>query len=193
MKLRLFTVLTVLMMVLVACQNTDNNEDANPNNTDGNVEPTRYEGQNINDGNRDGDRNQNRDHMLERDADRNTDAEYNVSKEAAEKITDKMDNIDHAYVLTTENNAYVGANLDIDNDDNARNDSNMEITDDVKDEIADIVRSVDSSIDHVYVTSNPDFLDLADKYVNDMDNGNPVEGFFDQIGSMIDRVFPDAK
>ncbi|MFD1065775.1 YhcN/YlaJ family sporulation lipoprotein [Oceanobacillus locisalsi] len=192
MKLRLFTVLTVLMMVLVACQNTDN-QDTNPNDTDGNVEPTRYEGQNINDGGRNGDRDQNRNHMVERDADRNANAEYNVSKEAAEKITNEMDNIDYAYVLTTENNAYVGANLDIDNNDNARNDSNMEITDDVKGEIADIVRSVDSSIDHVYVTSNPDFLDLADRYVNDMDNGNPVEGFFDQMGSMIDRVFPDAR
>ncbi len=69
----------------------------------------------------------------------------------------------------------------------------MEVTDDVKDKIADIVRSVDPSIDNVYVTTNPDFLDLADRYVNDMDNGHPVEGFFDQIGSMIDRVFPDAK
>jgi len=192
MKLRLFAVLTVLMMVLVACQNT-NNDDTNPNNSDGNVEPTRYQGQNIDDNARD----RNRDHTIDRVSDRNTDAEYNVSKEAAEKITDEMDDIDHAYVLTTRNNAYVGANLDIDNEGNRNNQGNnegsMEITDDVKEQIADIVRSVDSSIDNVYVTSNPDFLDLADRYVNDMDNGNPVEGFFDQIGGMIDRVFPDAK
>lgn len=192
MKLRLFAVLTVLMMVLVACQNT-NNDDTNPNNSDGNVEPTRYQGQHVDDNARD----RNRDHTIDRVSDRNTDAEYNVSKEAAEKITDEMDEIDHAYVLTTRNNAYVGANLDIDNEGNRNNQENnegsMEITDDVKDRIADIVRSVDSSIDNVYVTSNPDFLDLADRYVNDMDNGNPVEGFFDQIGGMIDRVFPDAK
>ena len=190
MKLRLFTVLTVLMMVLVACQNT-NDEGANPNNPDGNVEPTRYQGQNIGDDTRNHDRNRDgRDHTLERVSDR--DADYNVSKEAAEKITDEMDEIDHAYVLTTDNNAYVGANLDVDNGE-AKNDSGMEVTDDVKDKISDIVRSVDPSIDKVYVTSNPDFLDLTDRYVNDMDNGRPVEGFFDQIGSMIDRVFPDAK
>ncbi|WP_152654922.1 YhcN/YlaJ family sporulation lipoprotein [Oceanobacillus sp. CFH 90083] len=188
MKLRLFTVLTVLMMVLVACQNT-NNEDTNPNNTDGNVEPTRYQGQDIGDDAR----NQGRDNTFERVSDRDADADYNVSKEAAEKITDEMDEIDNAYVLTTRNNAYVGANLDIDNNNDAANESSMEVTDEVKDKIADIVRSVDSSIDNVYVTTNPDFLDLADRYVNDMDNGHPVEGFFDQIGSMIDRVFPDAK
>lgn len=126
MKIRLFTVLTVLMMVLVACQNT-NNDDTGSNNPDGNVEPTRYQGQNINDNARD----ENRGQMLERDADRNN-ADYSVSKEAAERITDEMGNIDHAYVLTTDNNAYVGANLDIDNNDNARNEDGMEITDDVK-------------------------------------------------------------
>ncbi|MCT1903161.1 YhcN/YlaJ family sporulation lipoprotein [Oceanobacillus sojae] len=193
MKLRLFAVLTVLMMALVACQNTDNG-DMNPNDTEGDVEPTRYQGHNMGDDAR----NQGRDHTLERVSDRNNDrdADYNVSKEAADKITEEMDNIDHAYVLTTKNNAYVGANLDTDNDEARRDNDNgngMEVTDEVKDKIADIVRSVDPSIDHVHVTTNPDFLDLADRYVNDMDNGNPVEGFFDQIGNMIDRVFPDTK
>ncbi|GIO21597.1 YhcN/YlaJ family sporulation lipoprotein [Oceanobacillus sp. J11TS1] len=197
MKLRLFTVLTVLMMVLVACQNTDNDGDTNPDNSNGNVEPTRYEGNNNNTSDNLG--NRDRDYMMNREADRggehNRDMDYNVSKEAAEKITNEMDNIDNAYVLTTDNNAYVGANLDIENDrnNNNNNDSSMEVTDDIKNQIADIVRSVDPSIDNVYVTSNPDFLDLADNYVNDMDNGRPVEGFFDQIGGMIDRVFPDRE
>ncbi len=80
MKLRLFAVLTVLMMVLVACQNTDNG-DTNPNDNEGNVEPTRYQGHNMGDDAR----NQGRDHTLERVSDRNGDADYDVSKEAAEK------------------------------------------------------------------------------------------------------------
>lgn len=187
MKLRLIAIMTLIMMALVACQNADDN-DATRNNPDGNVEPTRYQDQNI------GDDNRQRDHVMERDVDRNADRDmnYDVSKEAAERITEEMDDIDRAYVLTTDNTAYVGANLDTKGNQEA-SESGAELTDDVKDKIADIVRSVDSSIDNVYVTTNPDFMDLADRYANDMEAGNPVEGFFNQIGNMIDRVFPDGR
>src|SRR5699024_6811246 len=44
----------------------------------------------------------------------NTQNEYDVSKEAADQIVDKVDEIDQAYVITTKNNAYVAAKLDND-------------------------------------------------------------------------------
>src|SRR5699024_12005741 len=80
---------------------------------------------------------------------------YDVSEEAAKKITDEVDEIDYAYVLTTNNNAYVAAVLDNDRDRadgqnnqqddnrdmNQRDDEGQELTDDVKDEISDIVKS----------------------------------------------------
>ncbi|WP_368855437.1 YhcN/YlaJ family sporulation lipoprotein, partial [Virgibacillus salexigens] len=44
---------------------------------------------------------------------------YDVSKEAADKITNEIDEIDRAYVVTTDNNAYVAAGLD-------KNDANTE-------------------------------------------------------------------
>lgn len=149
---------------------------------------------------------------------------YDVSKEAADKITKEVSEIHHAYVLTTDNNAYVAAVLDNDErhqnrmnhdprtgDTNINKDNNLrtrdvsdrrmndvtdngaELTDGVKNKIADIVQSIDNNIDNVYVTTNPDFADLTNDFMNDVDNGKPVRGFFDQIGNMIERVFPQNK
>lgn len=145
---------------------------------------------------------------------------YDVAEKAADKITDEVDEIDYAYVLTTSNNAYVAAVLDNDNrtnktrnrrgtrdnDNNTRNisdrnhntnndDTNRggDLTDEVKSKITDIVKSVDKDIDNVYVTTNPDFADLSNDYINDVNDNRPVRGFFDQIGNMIERVFPQDK
>ncbi len=68
-----------------------------------------------------------------------------------------------------------------------------DLTDDIKTQIGDIVQSVDNNIKNVYVSTSPDFFDLADNYVDDMDNGRPIRGFFDQIGNTIERIFPQNK
>src|SRR5699024_4583672 len=68
-----------------------------------------------------------------------------------------------------------------------------ELTDDVKRQISDIVKDLDKDIDNVYVTTSPDFFNLSNDYADDFQNGRPVEGFFDQIGNMIERVFPQNK
>jgi len=202
----------VFVLLLVGCNVGQNDGDNN------NIEPTRSNDNNNNDTyHRDrgrgmapgGTTNINNKNVNNRD-NKQDDNRYEVSKEAADRITDEVDEIHHAYVLTTDNNAYVAAVLDnddrhqdrIDNKSNTRrNDGNAdqnrdegaELTDEVKDKIADIVQSVDRDIDHVYVTTNPDFADLTNDYMNDFNDGKPVRGFFDQIGNMIERVFPQNK
>ncbi|WP_085992825.1 YhcN/YlaJ family sporulation lipoprotein [Oceanobacillus senegalensis] len=126
---------------------------------------------------------------------------YHVAEEAADRISDRVKEIDNVYVLTTNNNAYVAAELDTDrNDDNNRNPERNNqnrfddrLSDDVKGKISDIVKSVDNDIDNVYISTNPDFFDLANNYVDDVDRGEPVEGFFDQFGNMIERIFPQNR
>lgn len=187
-----------------------------------------------------------------------TNNQYEVSDKAAKRIVSEIDEIDQAYVITTNNNAYVAATLSADNNRNQdnnrttgdnrirndRRDTNLDdsmmngrdntrqntrqnvnrndatrnltdnndknrrdavmnvrdrgfrddaISDDVKDKITKIVKDVDKNIDNVYVTTSPDFFDLTNNYVDDFQNGRPVEGFFDQIGNMIDRVFPENR
>ncbi|WP_284139524.1 MULTISPECIES: YhcN/YlaJ family sporulation lipoprotein [unclassified Virgibacillus] len=200
MKWKFFSILTVLMIaLLVACQGNTNTNDQGANDNP-NVDPTRY---NANDGNKNytmdgetGNRN--------RADNRNNMTHYEVAKEAADRITNEVPEIDHAYVLTTNNNAYVAATMDDNrNNKNGNNNGNMnnragmdnggELTDKVKKKVADIVQSVDNDIDNVYVSTNPDFVDLTNNYVDDMNNGRPVEGFFDQMGNMIERIFPQNK
>lgn len=204
--------LTVFMLALVGCNANNNGDNGNNgDNTDANdnVAPTRYnDNADRFTGERDGNVNQTR--FNDRDGFDNDDNgatnndRYEVAKEAADRITDEIKEIDRAYVLTTENNAYVAAQLDTDNNNNANannnnNGANMdadngdELTDEVKDRIADIVKSVDDDIDNVYVSTNPDFFDLTNNYATDLNNGKPVRGLFDQMGNMIERLFPQNR
>lgn len=227
MKRKILTVAAALTL-LSACNMND--DAARDRDADPNVEQTRY---NDNNTGMTDDRNYNIGGNLERDNVRNNDNErdndrngdnnqvadndnrYEVAEEAADRITDKIAEIDRAYVVTTENNAYVAAQLDNDDqngdrnnenngNNNARdnnrnnnrdngNDQGQELTDDVKDEISDIVKAVDNDIDNVFVSTNPDFFDLTNNYVDDVDNGRPIRGFFDQFGNMVERLFPQNK
>lgn len=219
MKWKFLSIFTVLLFTLMACQSGDNTQRDTDNP---NVDPTSYRSHDDNNA-RDGERMvKDRDHTLKRDADRYQDRDnndrvnhrqdnsnYDVAKEAADKITDEVAEIDRAFVITTDNNAYVAANLDADHrnnmnnrDDNANDrhrgdnvnhrDAN-ELTDEVKDRISKVVKSVDGDIDNVYVSTNPDFLNLANDYADDVEQGEPIEGFFDQFGSMIERLFPENR
>ncbi|MFG6116343.1 YhcN/YlaJ family sporulation lipoprotein [Halobacillus sp. MO56] len=147
---------------------------------------------------------------------------YKVADQAAKTITDQVEGVDRANVLTTRNNAYVavvmdgkdkgdntGNNNDLGNQmnnangvrDNGNDNNGMDVgrnedgdvSDKMKKKIADIVKNQNEDIDNVYVSANPDFVDLTTNYANDVDKGEPVEGFFRQFGEMVDRIFPDAE
>jgi spore cortex protein len=210
MKKHLVGIAAAALIIASGCG--ADNEEGQQGTTNQNIEPVRF--QNNQDG-----LERNRNYTLQRDLeepnrtdintrninntndqnngkvnrdDDNTDR-YDVANEAAELISKKIDVIDNAYVLTTDNNAYVAAELDTDSGNRNNNKNGDQLTDDVKEQIAAIVKSIDHNIDNVYVSTNPDFMDLVNNYSNDIDNGEPVEGFFDEIGNMIERVFPQNR
>ncbi|MGF7013718.1 YhcN/YlaJ family sporulation lipoprotein [Ornithinibacillus bavariensis] len=210
MKKSLFGIAASALIVLAGCGN-GNNDDAESQRgtTNQNVDPVRY--QDHDDAN-----DNNRNYTLQRDleepnnvntrninnvnnrtndnrTDNNNGNRYDVANEAADKIVDQIDVIERAYVLTTDNNAYVAAQLDDNNNRNRLSDNGDALTDDVKNKISTIVKSVDNDIDNVYVSTNPDFMNLTNNYVNDVDQGQPVEGFFEEMGNMIERIFPQNK
>lgn len=148
--------------------------------------------------NRDTRQNDNNQFMFDgrtnRDADNMTNSRrngtnYEVAEEAADQIESDVPEVDRVYVLTTDNNAYVAASWDKRTNENS-NQNNEELSQETKEKITEAVKSVNNDIDNVYVSTNPDFFDLADQYATDVENGNPVEGFFNRIGNMIERVFP---
>jgi spore cortex protein len=214
MKKKLFCIAAATLIVLTGCGNGNGNDDAEGQRgtANQNIDPVRYRDHDDAD-------NYNRNYTLQRDLEEpnnvntrninnvnnrnngtndngmnnNNQNRYDVADEAADKIVDQIDVIKRAYVLTTDNNAYVAAELDTNNNRNRLSDSGDALTDDVKKKISTIVKSVDNDIDNVYVSTNPDFMNLTNNYVNDMDQGQPVEGFFDQMGNMIERIFPQNK
>ncbi|MFD2042819.1 YhcN/YlaJ family sporulation lipoprotein [Ornithinibacillus salinisoli] len=217
MKWKIMSFVTLLFFALAACQADEQGQGYDNDNN--NIDQTRYgNNEGIGDDTGDG-MNRDRNYTMDRDIEerngnnftntrnqanqnnnnRQQNDRYDVAEEAADQISNQIDEIERAYVLTTDNNAYVAAGLN--NNGNAQNNGNVknnnnsgdELTDDVKKEIADIVKSVDNDVENVYVSTNPDFMDLTNNYVNDMNNGEPIEGFFDQMGNMIERLFPQNR
>lgn len=203
MKFKGIMIILAVAIIMMGCQN-DNNMEEGRMEEDNTFERTGYN-EEMDRENRMGDLNDN----MNKD---NNNNRYEVADKAADQITNQIKEIDQAYVLTTDNNAYVAAvldnkdtnkdtNTDTDaNNNNETNDNNgfdrgqgEELTDEVKDEIKNIVQSADGDIDNVYITTSPDFADLTNNYITDMNEGRPVEGFFDQIGNAIERVFPQDK
>ncbi|MGP4106543.1 YhcN/YlaJ family sporulation lipoprotein [Virgibacillus sp. L01] len=230
MKWKLLCLLAVISIALVACQGDNGNGNEQGQNGDGNnVEQTRYNAtDNMNNGGNNGNNNGNGQQG-------NGENQYELAEKAADKISNQVKGIDNAYVLKTDNNAYVAAELDNGNNGNTDNgntggmnngngnntgnmndntngnngnggnmnvenngltnngndnDGGDQLTDEVKQEVSKIVKSVDKDVDNVYVSTNPDFFDLANNYADDAGNGDPVEGLFDQMGNMIERIFP---
>ena len=116
----------------------------------------------------------------------NQEGEYRVAERIADQVTSEVAEIDRAYVLTMGNNAYVACQIDNDRELNENND----MSDKLEKEVTQAVKDADNKIDHVFVSSNPDFIDLTSNYMRDVDRGEPIEGFFDQFTEMIERVFP---
>jgi spore cortex protein len=160
--------------------NNNNNNNAYPNSNNnygypnGNDNITNMTDRNNNvtnmtDRNNNGDNNQNR---------------LAVADKAAEKVV-SMREVDQANVIVTDNNAYVAAKL--------ANPNGNQLEKDVENKISDVVKSTDSDIDHVYVSVNPDFYERTTSYANDIRNGRPVAGFFDEFNTLVRRIFPTER
>lgn len=108
--------------------------------------------------------------------------EYEVAEAAADRVA-KLDFVRSVYVLKTENNAFVAALLENDG----------EMSRHMEEQVAQAVRSVDNTVENVYVSTNPSFIDRVDQYIGDVRAGRPVEGFVEEFSEIIDRIFPNAR
>ncbi|MFD2682115.1 YhcN/YlaJ family sporulation lipoprotein [Bacillus seohaeanensis] len=106
---------------------------------------------------------------------------YSTNEEAAKKV-ESIKGVEDAYVLTTENNAYVA--VDIGNNDQDKK---------LERKISDQVKAMNKEIEHVYVSTNPGFFKSVREYGEKAENGKPVEGLGEEMANTIKRVFPDRK
>ena len=136
---------------------------------------------NNNDGINVNNRNNNRMNVNNRNDNQNRIA---VADKAAEKIV-SMREVDQANVIVTDNNAYVAAKL--------ANHNGNRLEKDIENKISDVVKSTDQNIDNVYVSVNPDFYERTTSYANDIRNGRPIAGFFDEFNTLVRRIFPTQR
>jgi YhcN/YlaJ family sporulation lipoprotein len=108
----------------------------------------------------------------------------NVADDVADSIA-KLDEVERAYVLVTDSNAYVAVRL--------TDRANNKLTGDTERKIARQARKADRSLDNVYVSENPDFYNRMRGYRNDINEGRPIAGIFDEFSATIQRIFPTAR
>ncbi|WP_258921298.1 YhcN/YlaJ family sporulation lipoprotein [Heyndrickxia coagulans] len=107
-----------------------------------------------------------------------------VDNRIARSIED-LKEVAQALVIATNDNAYVAVLLE-------RNQNNDKLDKKLKNKISKVVKQTDPSINDVYISENPDFFDQMSDYVNDIRNGRPISGFFNQFNDTIQRVFPNG-
>ncbi len=155
-----------LTAIMTGCGNNDDNN-----------------GTAMNDNNNNTENNLNADNVSYKSDERNK-ADLDVADKAAEKVKD-MKEVKRAVVMKTDENAFVAVQLE----------GNQEggVTNKLEDKIADRVKKTDSEIDKVYVSANPDFYDRFTNYANDIRNGKPISGLYDEFVETITRVFPNSR
>ncbi|MGM9921967.1 MAG: YhcN/YlaJ family sporulation lipoprotein [Bhargavaea sp.] len=103
-------------------------------------------------------------------------------KEVADRVS-TVDGVEGATVLLSENNAYVAVDLAEGTDE----------TEELKTKIHDEVKAAKPNVENVYVSADPDFVKQFKDYGNQIEQGHPVKGFFNEFSDLIKRTFPDAK
>ncbi|WP_127533335.1 YhcN/YlaJ family sporulation lipoprotein [Paenibacillus kobensis] len=66
----------------------------------------------------------------------------------------------------------------------------IQLTESVKSRIAAEVKKMAPSVDHVYISANPDFVDRMSGYWNEVQAGHPIQGFIAEFNAMVERLFP---
>lgn len=180
----------LVSLMLVGCGANNDNHDRFGSD-DNQPLGVRYDPQNNRDGifdNDDGlgvdDNSDNRTNVNNTNNGNNNDQNVDVADDVADRITG-LDEVERAYVLVTNRNAYVAVKL--------TDRANNKLTRDTERKIAKEARKANDRLDNVYVSENPDFYNRMEGYRNDINNGRPVSGFFDEFTETIKRIFPNAR
>lgn len=104
--------------------------------------------------------------------------------EDAEKRIMELEEVDRATVLVTNETAYVAAVL-VDQ-------TSQDLSEQIEDKIVGLTKTSNEAIQQVYVSLNPDFVQQMTDYRAKINEGEPVEGFFEEFNDAMSRMFPDG-
>lgn len=193
-KLSLFVVAAVMSIVLVGCGTTkkepETTEDMNTNTNMTTDNDAVTEDNNDDRGTGDvGDVNDNDDTV-----DHNGERRLDVADDVADKVSE-LDEVDRANVILTANEAYVAIETNTGEKDTEGTNTNTDsqISKELETKVANKVREAKSDVDQVYVSLDPDFVERMRDYRTRIDEGEPIEGFFDEFGEAMRDMFPNAR
>lgn len=170
-KLWMFMSVSALCLALMGCGGADENEETMDNNEEnGAVDDTTT-----------GETDETPDPVAEDEAilERADEAESSVLE---------LEEVESATVVLTENNAYVAVEIA----EGTTMEEDSEEFEQINSEIGDKVRETNADIENVYVSLNPDFVKQMNDYGDQIDAGEPVEGFFEEFNEAVQRMFPNA-
>ncbi|UJZ86634.1 YhcN/YlaJ family sporulation lipoprotein [Heyndrickxia coagulans] len=179
--------------LLMGCGNNNGADDNNGNrnnarpvryNDTADNHDVRYNNVRYNTGRTDGDNGADLTNNNGNGNNNNNNNNVRVANRIARSIED-LKEVAQAFVIVTNDNAYVAVLLE-------RNQNNDKLDKKLKNKISKVVKQTDPSINDVYISENPDFFDQMSDYVNDIRNGRPISGFFNQFNDTIQRVFPNG-
>lgn len=110
------------------------------------------------------------------------------AEEAEQKVTE-LEEVESATVIITDNNAYVAAVL---TDDLSEVVEGSEEIEQINAKIGDQVKEINTDLENVYVSVNPDFVDRMTDYADKIEAGEPIEGLGEEFSMLVKRIFPDA-
>lgn len=146
---------------------------------------------------------------------RHNNTRMEVSQEIADAVAN-MNEVRSANVLLTDRNAYVAVVMEdggkqnmrgINRYGNDREDNGVrgtqldygeytrerDVSGRIKDQIAERVREIEPEVRNVYISANPDFVDRVNGYMDQLADGEPMEGLMEEFNTMVERIFPQNR
>ena len=161
------TVVLVLALLLTACANDNNNKQGAGRNG-GMIETQNW-------GNP---RNTNYSSM-------HNNTTMNMDERIAKSIA-AMAQVDQAYVLLTDKNAYIAVKL---KDGAGEDTGNNEVY--MKEQIAAKVKQMAPRVKDVFISANPDFVTRLRGYSDRFNAGQPIRGMILEFNRAVERLFPN--
>ncbi|MCP1188836.1 YhcN/YlaJ family sporulation lipoprotein [Priestia flexa] len=161
------------ILSLFGCNTTDQGKDGLIN--DDTVRNVSYENEMDNNMN---------DVTQEKKRDQYAESRMEVANGAADRVN-ALSEVKNANVVIMNRDAYVAAVLE--------DKKEGKLTKEMETKIADEVKKSNNNIQEVYVSTNPDFVDRMNSYVNKLEDGHPITGIINEFNEVVRRVFPNNR
>lgn len=195
-KITMLLMSALVIFVLAACGTTnddtmDNRNDRPTDNVDDN-RATETDKLDQTESERNRDRQNGEADGVDNGVDHNGESRLDLAEDAADRVAE-LDEVDNATVILSNRNAYVAVMMKDGKDKKDTDNQDEELSKGLEDKISEKVREAKTDVDNVYVSLNPDFVDRMRGYGTRIQEGEPIEGFFEEFTEAVQNVFPDAR